>query len=868
MFAVSLLEKLQIDFLWYRADRGENSIADIFYFLNLAAQRNNQGKHIALPIFTAEYADDIKAFAKIFFRRLFTDLTDSAAIVFDNCQELEQDESFLSILQMAMNEIPQGMKIVCVSRNQPAAELNRLRLTHEMLEVNADDLRLSDADSRDFMKWLNPALDENTIQSIHSLSRGWMAGMVLSAANPVALKHYGQSTPTFSDNHFLFEYLASEIFERWPSDVREFLLKSALFSQFTVNMGQYLTGTSQAKQFMDDLVSNNCLIERSTGPQSVYTYHPLFRSFLLAKATATFSDKEWRELQDRAASILINENRVEDALSLLEQAQNWQELSEILLKQADSFIKEGRHRAVKKWLEALPASYLEESAWLNYRYALALSPTDPIASASRLDACYAFFKQEKNIIGLYSAWYAAVDAVCNSMDDFSSLDIWFERFEDLRKNHPSCLKLELKAKFYASAIRALSFYKPYHPWLRSMVRMCERFVRIIPLHQVRSIVYTQLGHYYVLTCQLSKLNLIVPYLHSAMNDGSLPPLVRLMNIYLLGVQAQYQGDGDEGLVLFNRGIALSEETGIHLLNGLMHAHIISCHILQGKLEMAEAALNEAFSTINPKQRMYASLFHSYAAWVSALTGHSSQAFEQNQLTIQLTQQIGVKVGYVCSLAFKAQFLAEKQHWQQAERTFSLLRKTVSETENQFDLIQLYLTDAWLGYLQREQERSLSAIRQFLAISRNENITSFFGWRPEVMIPLCISAIENGIEEEFSIGLLRKNPFFSSPPLYLENWPWPVRIYCFERFKIEINGRPLEFSGKSQKKILSLLLTIIAFGGREVDTQQLSQQLWPESDGDYALKALETSIHRLRKLIGKEVVLVKEGRVSIHESICW
>ena len=69
--------------------------------------------------------------------------------------------------------------------------------------------------------------------------------------------------------------------------------------------------------------------------------------------------------------------------------------------------------------------------------------------------------------------------------------------------------------------------------------------------------------------------------------------------------------------------------------------------------------------------------------------------------------------------------------------------------------------------------------------------------------------------------------------------------------VEVKGKQLEHSGKSQKKILELLETLVILGGRNVPSIQLTDILWPDVDGDLAKQSLETALHRLRKLLGKE-----------------
>ena len=867
VFVTSLLEKQQTNFLWYRMDSGEKNITEIFYFLTLAAQKNNPRKRLNLPVFTVEYADNIETFAGVYFRQLFSGFSPETVMVFDNCQEAERDTTFFRVLQIAINELQQGMRIFCISRNRPASILSRLRINHELLEIGAAELRFNEKESPAFLKWINPQLDEQYIQYIQLKTQGWAAGMVLMAE-----QYDEQSKQDFADNleenEHVFAYLGAEILSRLQNELREFLIKSAFFIQFTSEMGQELTGERQAKQFLDSLVNKNFLIERTVGSKPLYSYHPLFRDLLLDLGKKQLDEKEWLELQEKTAAILVNENRADEAMPLYFQLQDWSALRTLLLDHSDTLIKTGRHRSVIKWMEALPDIKLEKDTWLSYWYAVALKPVNPVLAIDRLDKNFDQFMANKDIIGMYSAWQAAVESIFFSMDDYSSMNVWMRRFDEMRKHYPACPSFELKARFYATAVQALTNYKAQHPLLKSLVKISERMFRIIPIKMLRLMICTQLGHYYALSGQMTKFQVVVPCFKPALYDDSLPALPRIMIAFLLGIQSEYHGKGTEALGFLQKGSEITEESGIHLLKGVLNGHIACSHICNGDLVTARNSLQTMIDSANSNQCMLTALSHSISAWIYALQGELTYAFEQNQQALTLTRQCNSEVGYVCSLALKAQLLAEMQQLQKAEQVFSLLSDAVENTENNLYRIQYFLTDAWLGYLSDDQSRTLFSIRQFLILARSEQILFFFGWRPDVLSPLFIMAIENGIEEAHVKRMLKLNTLFSAPPLYLEKWPWPVHIYSFGQENVKIDGKFLEYSSKSPTKILDLLTAIIAFGGRNVSSEQLGQVLWPDSDGDIVQQTLETALHRLRKLIGKQAVIVNAGRISLNDKICW
>ncbi|MCK5662837.1 MAG: hypothetical protein KAI17_05085, partial [Thiotrichaceae bacterium] len=552
-------------------------------------------------------------------------------------------------------------------------------------EIGSKELKFNENESLAFLKKLSPQITDSNLQYLQSKTQGWAAGMVLMVE-----QFSLEGTLSIFDNNIenkgVSEYLGNEILIQIDNELRNFLVQTALFIQFTADMSQELTNCLKAKLFLDDLVTKNFLIERTTEYEPDYIFHPLFRELLLKLATTLYSDADWLALQTKAAAILVKQEKTDEAMFLYQQLHEWPALKKLLLNQSDHFIKIGRHYSVKKWMEALPAEYLEEDAWLNYWYAVALKSIDPVLTSSLMEQSYHQFIADNDILGVYSAWQAAVDSICISMDDYSNLNTWLTRFDDIRHNFQACPSLELKARFYATAVQAFSIYNPQHPCLKGLVRICEYLVQFIPIKMIQMMVHTQLAHYYALSGQIAKLKVIAPYLELAAYDNSIPVLPRIMNTYLLGIYHQYQGEGEEALKILNTGLELSKEYSINIFNGLIYAHIVSSHICKGDLDAAQKALQQAIKHTTPQQRMQVAYYHSNAAWVNSITGEYKLAFEHNEQALQLTQQISVEIGYVCSLAIKVQLLLDLNEYSKAEQVFSILTRTIEKSDTYFNLV--------------------------------------------------------------------------------------------------------------------------------------------------------------------------------------
>lgn len=84
-----------------------------------------------------------------------------------------------------------------------------------------------------------------------------------------------------------------------------------------------------------------------------------------------------------------------------------------------------------------------------------------------------------------------------------------------------------------------------------------------------------------------------------------------------------------------------------------------------------------------------------------------------------------------------------------------------------------------------------------------------------------------------------------------------------------DGESVQFSGKVQQRPLLLLKALIAFGGKNVREENLCDALWPDAEGDLAHRSFETTLYRLRQLLGKDNVLrLKESRLNLDMQSCW
>jgi DNA-binding SARP family transcriptional activator len=184
------------------------------------------------------------------------------------------------------------------------------------------------------------------------------------------------------------------------------------------------------------------------------------------------------------------------------------------------------------------------------------------------------------------------------------------------------------------------------------------------------------------------------------------------------------------------------------------------------------------------------------------------------------------------------------------------------------LAAIGLNEAWLAHRRGDFDRRNESLREALLRSADGRARERLRWYPNAMTELLPVAFDLEIEPEIASQLAREFnvvPAANAP----ENWPWPVKVYTLGRFELLIDGRRPEYSRKVPKKVLALLKAIIAQGGKDVPEQKLIDTLWSDEEGDAARRALVTTLHRLRKLLGHmKAIQQTGGELSLDEGICW
>lgn len=96
----------------------------------------------------------------------------------------------------------------------------------------------------------------------------------------------------------------------------------------------------------------------------------------------------------------------------------------------------------------------------------------------------------------------------------------------------------------------------------------------------------------------------------------------------------------------------------------------------------------------------------------------------------------------------------------------------------------------------------------------------------------------------------------------------IRIFTLGNFALMRKDSDMLEGRNPTEKPLELLKALIAQGGKNVGVIRLCDALWPDVDGDVAHSSFSVTLHRLRKILGKDALILEGNRLSLNPAHCW
>ncbi|MDH5378626.1 MAG: hypothetical protein OEX00_09905, partial [Gammaproteobacteria bacterium] len=627
-----------------------------------------------------------------------------------------------------------------------------------------------------------------------------------------------------------------------------------------------------AAEILEELATRNYFTVQHADS---FEYHPLFRDFLLNRLSTQIEPDKLSNLQQKAAQLLFDYGMIEDAIEVLLVAGAWQTLIPMLLQQAATLTNQGRAQALQRWIGAIPIKAREQEPWLYYWLGISNIASNTAEARTNLQRAHVSFTSCQDRSGMLLAWAGIVETLILEFDDLSRLETWISWLDEDLRQRPEFPTPAIELRVVASMTVAKLFCREDDAEIQPWIEKAEASLELIPDLSARCRLTTYLALHATWKGDIGRLAMLTDWIKQWSEILSANDREGIDVQYALYCRTLYEWAAGIDRFGCDAGtLALSHvaRSGIHVLEHHLLARCLTAYLCLGNLVNARKLLHQLHTLTvhgNARPRMHVFQYHNLPGWISLLEGHYQQALYEAQESLEISQTKGATVFHRASSHLVAgHALALTQHMAEAqvhvEQAMSLA-KTFGSTLMEYSALLLQ------AYVKGEGEDNSSYLQSAFALGRQYTYLNTLVWVPELMAELCCRALANNIETDYVRTFITTRHIEpAQPPLHLENWPWPLRIYTLGRFSIHSGGRNLVSTlGKGHKKPLELIQTLIALGGRQVGVAHLIEQLWPDAEGDAAMNLFKITLHRLRKLLSYEdTIEFAEGRLSLNPKKVW
>jgi LuxR family maltose regulon positive regulatory protein len=304
--------------------------------------------------------------------------------ILDDVQRLA-DAAPLAVLDALIERLPEHVALVLGSRTEPALPLARLRAHGELGEMDAADLRFDEATvaaiaALRFGDDVPAGLVREALERTH----GWAVGVNLLLAARGG-EHARMAAASSAGSRALFDFLAQEVLDDLPPDLRDFAVDSAVRPELSPASCAAVTGHADARGALEALMRRHLFLSVVDENEPVLRFHDLFRDFLLAQLDRR-APAHRRELHARAAAA---ESRPERAIGHWLDAGRWAEAVALIADEGLRLAGEGAYASLERWIERLPPEAIEaeprlallrtECAWSRWDWERVLQFAAPAA---------------------------------------------------------------------------------------------------------------------------------------------------------------------------------------------------------------------------------------------------------------------------------------------------------------------------------------------------------------------------------------------------------------------------------------------------------------------------------------------------------
>lgn len=283
-----------------------------------------------------------------------------AVLVLDDYHEVQSREVHEAVTYLVEN-LPDGVILVIVTRADPPLPLSRLRGRDRLREIRSAELRFTRDQVAEYLRLAaDSELEADQLQLVTDRSEGWilalqLVGLGFDHEDPQALAR------SLSGGHrHIADYLVDEVLDRLRPEVSTFLLESSPFERFDARLCREAAGVANAAELIREVERENAFLIPLGPDRKWYRYHHLFADLLRSRHRQTDPERYHSVLREAARSC-ANRGLADDAVDYALKADEVTLAADIVTASLGAVLGAGEITRLRSWLRLFPVPAGEAS---------------------------------------------------------------------------------------------------------------------------------------------------------------------------------------------------------------------------------------------------------------------------------------------------------------------------------------------------------------------------------------------------------------------------------------------------------------------------------------------------------------------------
>jgi LuxR family maltose regulon positive regulatory protein len=856
---------------WYTLDAFDRDLHVFLEYLVAAISSRFPAFGARSRAFLRQVADpgrDLYRAVAVLVQEITEAIPEYFVLVLDDHHTVEDQEPISKFLALFTTYMDENCHLVLASRSLPSLpNLPLLVARRQAVGLSIDEMRFTPHEVQALAR--QNYAQELSLEEASDLAErtgGWITGLLLSAAPGWQQPQNGVSARGRIDVG-LYDYLSSQVLDRQPPVLREFLLASSVLDELSPELCLAVLGTEfgQPAALMEQVRARHLFVVEFEGDENRLRYHDLFHDFL-SSSLRRQDEAHFGDLMRRAAQAYAARGEWERAVSRHLAVGDYDQVADIVEQIATAVHEAGRWDTLAGWIDALPqALYAARPRVCMHRGKIYMERGEHAAALAAYDRAEQGFLPIGDVTGPPYA------------EAMKGYVLRFQGFYDEALDH--CHKA-------LSLVQGDTLHDRFTVAMTHKnagichIRRGDLAAGLDELQQAQSL-YEPLDDAYDLGSVLHDMGLaheLAGDLDSAMacyqaalvywqQIGNPSPWANTLNG--LGVVYHRQGRYDEAMHILNQALAKAQQAGDLRVQAITLESLGDVRNDLGAYEQAREAFAEAYHLASRADAGFATTY--------ALDGLGNtyrrqgdmeqagkwlqQALEQAEAHSS-TYEIGLCCTSLGILANAEGNLNEACH--RLDRAVELFQGSRMQRE----LVRARLHRAQTAFLAGQQDEAFAAAEGALASAADLACDQFLVTDVPQLRLLLEYAAGRGAGAGYLPDLLQRAAAHQArlavrpaPAVQVEPQP-SLRLYALGQVRVELNGLAVQWTVAQSRDLIFCLLQHPS-GLRKED---LGRIFWPEHDPRRLSSILRSTLYRLRRSLFRESVIFENDLYRFNRRV--